>query len=38
VSVLCQVDLTLRFAATSLLISLGMLLVGLWGFLVVVAS
>ena len=36
--VLCQVDLAFRFAATSLLISLGMLLVGRWGFLAGVAS
>jgi hypothetical protein len=34
----CQVDLAFRFAATSLFISPGMLLVALWGFLAGVAS
>ena len=35
--VLCQVDLAFRFAATSLLILLDMLLVGRWRFLAGVA-
>jgi hypothetical protein len=36
--VFCKVDLAFRFAATSVLISLGKLLIGLWVFLFGVAS